>query len=446
MIRNTADEDSSDGCCAAAAWPPDAEREYERVGPIGNGSYGKVWVANKKRNGCSNDENGCGDQEQEELVAIKVISTSGRNGQAYAEREVAILREMDHPNVVNLIKTYEGHRRDGRTVVAMSLACGPSLQSILDTGGALGLPLARLVSRHLIAAISYLHSRAVLHRDIKPQNLILHVPRQSHSLDWESREVMWSNDDEAGQTIREKGWKIVLVDLGFARALSKDEIESNRMLSDDVTRELKVDDPGEVGLAQSLTARVLFRSLSALGSKVYAAPEVMRARKIAERDAACLTEFSADYTFLCDEHASGKTILEVLSGAPASERDINEFIKQERLAAFFSRNREKKRWRLLHEIPNCAMSLVRDLTRPSANDRITCWVAQLYPWISGEKGEGKGERYEVPTVGSVSYRPGDVIVPLSGSALTQMEWGANANNDSDQYEQEEVPVLSIKVV
>ena len=404
-LSSSADEDE-DSPNAHSDWPPNAEQEYERVKPIGNGAYGKVWIAKRKGSARQNSvENIPG--HEDELVAIKVIATSGRNGQAYANREVSILREMDHPYVVNLIKTYDDESRRSRTVV-MSLAHGPSLHSILERGGALGLPLSRLVSRHLISAVSYLHSRAILHRDIKPQNLILHMPGKPT---WEHKDIMWGDDDEASEAMRESGWKVVLVDLGFARALTKDEIETNQILgNNDKPRECLIDDLGEGCLSQSMTARVLLRSMSALGSRVYAAPEVIRARKVAESRATCLTEFAADYTFLCDEYACGKTLLEVLSGVPANERDINEYVKQERLAAYFSGQKDKKRFRLLHEIPRSAMNLIRDLTRPSANDRITCWVAQLYPWICGEKVED--DTFEVPIVESVSYRPGDGIFPL----------------------------------
>ena len=426
---------------SADAWLPNAEREYERVKPIANGAYGKVWVAKRRRQ--SGRENGTENRlsNEEVLVAVKVIFTSGHNGRAYADREVMILREMDHPYVVNLIKTYDDESTEGRVVV-MTLANGPSLHSILERGGALGLPLSRLVSRHLIAAVSYLHSRAILHRDIKPQNLILHVPG---CFDWECRDIMWSDDEQNSEILRKEGWKVVLVDLGFARALTKDEIETNQILGDNKPMECLVDDLGEGGLSQSMASRVLLRSMSALGSRVYAAPEVIRARKVVESDAACLAEFSANYTFLCDEYACGKTLLEVLSGVPASERDINEHVKQERLAAYISGQKDKKRFRLLHEIPRSATNLIRDLTRPSAKDRITCWVAQLYPWICGEKGEG--DTFEIPTVSSVSYRPGDNIVPLGCDlrrTAAQTSWGARGVNAAGLGEVGEV--MKIQVV
>ncbi len=205
---------------------------------------------------------------------------------------------------------------------------------------------------------------------------------------------------------------------------------TNQILGDsnNEPRESLIDDMGEGGLSQSMASRVLLRSMSALGSRVYAAPEMIRARKVAENDAACLTEYSADYTFLCDEYACGKTLLEVLSGVPACERDINEYVKQERLAAYFSGRKDKKRHRLLHEIPRSAMNLIRDLTRPSAKERITCWVAQLYPWICGEKGD-ESDTFEVPTVESVSYRPGDGIVPLGCALIRADERGERGQEE-----------------
>lgn len=69
--------------------------------------------------------------------------------------------------------------------------------------------------------------KGVIHRDLKPENLVLeksdssmHV--QSSKDDWMSNDAFW--DDKAVSHLEEcKAWKIILVDFGFAKALTPDE-------------------------------------------------------------------------------------------------------------------------------------------------------------------------------------------------------------------------------
>mmetsp|Transcript_36367 Transcript_36367/g.79174 ORF Transcript_36367/g.79174 Transcript_36367/m.79174 type:complete len:422 (-) Transcript_36367:82-1347(-) len=406
------------------AWPVDAEGDYVRMRAIGNGAYGKVWAARRRKlqkcGTCTTRSNDNGDGcerchscSNANLVAMKIIATSGKNGKAYAEREISILGEMNHPNIVRLVRSYNEY--SGGRLVVLSLARGPTLKEIVDEGGALSLPLARLVSRHLVAAISYLHSRAVLHRDLKPENCVLDM--QGYDSDWKHGGIMW-NDDEYGKghaedIINRECWKVVLVDLGFARSLSVGELrpenDANAAAAETVDEPQAFhygDNENSHEIGQSFASRVLLRSMSALGSKAYAAPELTRIRKKTEEDTA-LTEYVSDYTFLADEFALGKTLREVMTGVPAGERDINEFVKLERLSSYFGGGK-RKQYRLLSEIPKDASELLRDLLRPNARERITCWVAQLYPWICGGTAE---ELYRLPR-GDVPSCPGDSVVVL----------------------------------
>mmetsp|Transcript_3522 Transcript_3522/g.3924 ORF Transcript_3522/g.3924 Transcript_3522/m.3924 type:complete len:516 (+) Transcript_3522:243-1790(+) len=198
-------------------WPNEAESMYERVEVLGRGSFGTVWMARR----LSKPEN----EHDDEFVAIKNIEIKEEKGRIYAQREISILKEIRHPNVIRLIRAFPIYKNRCQ-LVAMEMARGPNLQYLVTRRGALGLPFARLIARHLIAAVSYLHGRAVIHRDIKPTNCILENTELATQdiYDWIGDDQIWSDDSEAEKVAASGKFKLMLVDFGFARALDNDEI------------------------------------------------------------------------------------------------------------------------------------------------------------------------------------------------------------------------------
>ena len=75
-------------------WPIQADDDYTRIRVLGAGAFGEVWLAKSKEQ----DENGV-----HALVAIKGVSIANENDGATAEREIAILSEMNHPNIIRLL-------------------------------------------------------------------------------------------------------------------------------------------------------------------------------------------------------------------------------------------------------------------------------------------------------------------------------------------------------
>jgi serine/threonine protein kinase len=129
----------------------------------------------------------------DKYVAIKVVGTDG-----YAEREASILSDLmtySHPNIIKLFGRYEpGPDECARTCLVLSLARGPTLNYILEKGGALGLIMAKAISRQLIRAVAFLHGHAVIHRDIQPCNLIV----SGTSMD---DDLWWSNEFDVDGTV-----------------------------------------------------------------------------------------------------------------------------------------------------------------------------------------------------------------------------------------------------
>jgi serine/threonine protein kinase len=130
-------------------WPDACHKTYERVHVIGKGSFGQVWMSRRKVPPK--------DEFDDEYVAIKAIQIKNEKAKIYAEREIRILQELRHPNVIRLIQEFPVFRE--RRMVVMQLALGPNLHQLIVKRGALGLPLCRLVCRQLISAVGYSASK-----------------------------------------------------------------------------------------------------------------------------------------------------------------------------------------------------------------------------------------------------------------------------------------------
>ena len=132
----------------------DAYHVLERVG---EGSFGKVFRGRRRFTG--------------QIVALKFISKSGKSAADLAalRQEIAILRRLDHENIVLLLDFFETPRD---VVVVTEYAHGELLQ-VLQDDGALGAAAVRSVARQLVRALHFLHARRIMHRDLKPQNVLV---------------------------------------------------------------------------------------------------------------------------------------------------------------------------------------------------------------------------------------------------------------------------------
>ncbi|MBZ3910789.1 serine/threonine protein kinase [Streptomyces acidiscabies] len=135
---------------------------YRLVESIGQGGMGRVWRA--------------ADEILDRLVAVKEIRIDGTDAEDTRTRRERTLREaratarIDHPNVVRVYDVVD----EGELLwIVMELVRGRSLERITVEDGPLGPVAAARVGLGLVAALQRVHARGVLHRDIKPGNVLV---------------------------------------------------------------------------------------------------------------------------------------------------------------------------------------------------------------------------------------------------------------------------------
>src|SRR3712207_3149733 len=135
------------------------EKGYELLGELRRDETVIVFVARDRLSGNE--------------VAVKVLRATdarGREGLAHYASDARLLTALEHPNIV----TVHSVKWLSENVVAVitERVRGPSLRQVLDVAGTLPVARATEVLKSLGRALAWAHSSQIMHRDVRPENVI----------------------------------------------------------------------------------------------------------------------------------------------------------------------------------------------------------------------------------------------------------------------------------
>nr|CAI5867666.1 unnamed protein product [Callosobruchus analis] len=146
---------------------PSLEDKYFLKELLGTGAFSVVRLAESKEN-------------PGVMHAVKIIDKKALKGKEDSlENEIKVLRRLKHPNIVQLLETFEDK---SKFYLIMELVTGGELfDRIVEKGSYTEKDAADLI-RQVLEAVDYMHEQGVVHRDLKPENLLYYSPDEDSKI------------------------------------------------------------------------------------------------------------------------------------------------------------------------------------------------------------------------------------------------------------------------
>jgi len=246
---------------------------YEKILYLGSGAFGRVCKVKHKLNG--------------ELRAMKIISKEFAIADCHQiEKEIEILKNLDHPNI---IKVFEFFKDDLNYYIVTELCEQGDLLDKLTKMTKMNEIVVKMLMIQILSSVSYMHSKSVLHGDLKLENILIENLNFKHRMSFNSSIMKdlenlgkvnlhsSSKNDKQIENMSNLGnFEIKIIDFGCSRIFKK----GKRKLS------------------------------GIIGTSIYCAPEIINDK----------------YDEKCDIWACGVIMYLLLSGRPPFEGESEEEI------------------------------------------------------------------------------------------------------------------------
>ena len=160
---------------------------YQVVRKLGAGGMANVYLAE--------------DQELGRRVAIKILNDRHANDEQFVERfrrEAKNAAALSHPNIVSI---YDRGEAEGTYYIAMEYLDGRSLKELIISRGPAPLNVAIEYVRQILSALRFAHRHGIVHRDIKPHNVLVDAEGRVKVTDFGIARAGASQMTEAGSIV-----------------------------------------------------------------------------------------------------------------------------------------------------------------------------------------------------------------------------------------------------
>lgn len=149
-------------------FPRPFNEDYELLGVLGKGGMGYVYKALQKN--------------LKREVALKVLdATSDKESMERFYMEAQAMKELDHQN---LVQVFDFGKQGNRLYIAMTYVKGSTLSEVLEHRRRLDFDAIEIIVKQVARGLLYAHSKGIVHRDVKPSNIMITHDNRVYLMDF----------------------------------------------------------------------------------------------------------------------------------------------------------------------------------------------------------------------------------------------------------------------